>query len=229
MPDKKKSTQQAIPIKEIRDGIVVTKTGGYRVVMLVSTVNFALKSETEQNAIIFGYQNFLNSLNFPIQIVIQSKKLDLDEYLNKLIAQKEKTESQLVRMQITDYIDFIKRLITIANIMEKRFFVVIPYDPVPLAQGGILSKLIGGGGGSTSQNQKPKGGFETHKATVLQRASLVASGLGTVGLRAIQLTTPELIELAYSIYNPETATKQRLTDITQLTAEIIEKKKEDVY
>jgi len=226
MPDKKKSTQQAIPIKEIRDGIVVTKTGGYRVVMLVSTVNFALKSETEQNAIIFGYQNFLNSLNFPIQIVIQSKKLDLDEYLNKLIAQKEKTESQLVRMQITDYIDFIKRLITIANIMEKRFFVVIPYDPVPLASGGLLGGLLGGG---KTTNQKPKGGFEAHKAAVLQRANLVASGLGTVGLRAIQLTTPELIELAYSIYNPETATKQRLTDITQLTAEIIEKKKEDIY
>ncbi len=222
MADTKKSTQRAIPIKEIKDGIIVTKSGGLRIAMLVSTINFALKSETEQNAIIFAYQNFLNALNFPIEIVVQSKRLDLEDYLIKLNTQKEKADNQLVRLQITDYIDFIKRLITIANIMEKRFFVVVPYDPVPLAQVWFIQRLLGQGG------KKEKVGFEQYKATILQRANLIASGLSTMGLRAIQLTTQELIELSYSLYNPETATKERLFDVSQLTAEIIGKKPEEI-
>ncbi len=217
-----KATQKYLDISEIREGVVVLKDGSLRAVLLVSSINFELKSEIERNSIIYAYQAFLNSLEFPIQIVISSRRLEIDDYLRRLEERKAVETSELIKLQITDYIEFIKRLITIANIMEKRFYVVVPYYPAPVKPTGFLEKLF------PSPSQKQTTSFEENKRKLLERAEMVASGLRSIGLRAVQLNTQELIELFYNFYNPETATKQKLPSISQISTEIIEKLPEEM-
>ena len=135
------STQDTLKFAEIRNDTVVLKDGNLRQVLLCSSINFALKSEQEQNAIVYAYQNFLNSLNFPIQILMQSKKLDLSNYLKKLSEKANSQTNELLRSQTLDYIDFIKRLINLANIMDKRFYVVVPFAiPPKIGPGNPLSR-----------------------------------------------------------------------------------------
>lgn len=213
------STQSHLQISRIQDGIVVTKDGGLRLVLLVSAVNFALKSEDEQNALIFQYQNFLNSLTFPIQIVVQSRQLDLGGYLETLEARKAEETGELLQIQIEDYLNFVRRLIEIANIMDKKFFIVIPYDPVNLKQRSFFDRLFHP---NKSAVELSYAEFKTHRDELLQRANVAMGGLAPMGIRSIPLDTQQLIELYYQTYNPQEGMTEKLTDEELLTAALVE-------
>ncbi|AKM82273.1 TPA: hypothetical protein DD449_04240 [Candidatus Berkelbacteria bacterium] len=207
------STQEILKFAEIHDGIIITKTGELRAILMVSSINFALKSEQEQTAIIFAYQNFLNSLEFPIQIMMQSKKLDLSNYLASLKKIGQVQTNELLRVQTLDYIDFVGRLINIANIMDKKFYVCISFAAPPK-----MSQ-------SAAKNETPKitmQEFETYKQELVQRIQVIESGLGSIGIRCAQLGSQQIIELLYGIYNPEESSKEKLTQIDNLTSQVVE-------
>jgi type IV secretory pathway VirB4 component len=205
------STQDALKFAQIRDGVVILKDGNLRQIVLCTSVNFSLKSEQEQNAIIFAYQNFLNSLTFPVQIVMQSKKLDLTNYLKMLDEKAQDQTNELLRTQTLDYVDFIKRLINIANIMDKRFYIVIPYMIPPKMNNSGQKQII------ITQTE-----FAKYKVELDQRAQVVQSGLANVGVRTALLNTQQLIELMYSIYNPEESSKQKIADADILQGEVVQ-------
>ena len=212
------STQEVLRFAEIRDGIIITKNGELRNILMTSSINFSLKSEQEQNAIVFAYQNFLNSLEFPIQILMQSKKLDLTNYLGKLKEAGNVQTNELLRTQTLDYIDFVERLIKIANIMDKKFYVVVPYMPPPKMQS--VPKF--GGGAKQQMPLMSMEQFASYKEELTQRVQVVQSGLGSVGLRTAALNTQQVIELMYSIYNPEESTKEKLPPAEQLTTNLVQ-------
>lgn len=198
----KKSTQDFVPISEVRDGVVVLKGGGLRAVLLASSLNFALKSEDEQTAFIIQFQNFLNSLDFSVQIFVQSRMLDIRPYVATLEERFKDQLDDLMRIQIREYIEFIKSFTEAANIMTKNFFVVVPYAPsaVPISGAGLGSMLPWGekkkgseGGGKT---------FEEHVTQLEQRVGIVQQGLIRCGVRSVQLGTEESIELFYKMFNP---------------------------
>lgn len=213
------STQEHLRIAEIRDGVLILTNGELRQVLLVSSVNFALKSEDEQNAIVFQFQSFLNSLSFPIQIVMQSRRLDLAPYLGKLQERLDNEQNELIRLQIADYIEFIKRLLSVANIMDKNFFIVVPFSPPITKKGGFFAELFG------SSKRKdihiPADQFAQYKQHLSQRAQVITSGLSSMGLRSALLSTQQLVELFYAAFNPEEATKERLTYTQLLSAPVI--------
>ncbi len=209
------SSQRYLDIAQIRDGVMVMRDGSLRVVILVNAINFALKSDDEQNAIIYAYQGFLNSFSFPIQIIMQSRQLDLANYIKKLEDRLAETTNELVQIQITDYIEFIGRLIQIANIMDKKFYVVIPFRPPVTYQRGIIDKLF-----KPSNRLEVKmspAEFKSYRQELLERAKIIMSGLGGMGLRTALLGTQETIELLYNTYNPEEATKERLAEFETIT------------
>lgn len=219
------STQQAIAIAGIKDGVVVMKDGSYRIILEVAATNFSLKSEQEQNSIIFQYQSFLNSLHFPIEVVISSRRLDLTPYIAKIEKMSETQTGELLKMQTADYVDFLKKLIDIANIMKKTFYVVIAFEPVDIKKIGLLGSLFGKK--STFENLKISDiDYKAHTDQIKQRAGTVASGLGSMGLHCFQLTTEQLIELFYLAYNPDEAAKERFVDATLLASPIIMSKSE---
>ncbi|RLC37283.1 hypothetical protein DRH29_02585 [candidate division Kazan bacterium] len=221
MAKKKKptSTQKYLPIKEIRESIVILKDGGYRTVLMVNAINFNLKSRDEQEALLNNYQSFLNGLSFPIQILVQSRTLDLDAYLKTLNNAINQQSNDLMRTQTQDYTNFVRELIGVANIMSKTFYVIIPYNK-PIISGGLFGKLFG---------KKPvvKGKkFENIKGELNERTGLVASGLSGLGLSAVQLNTQELIELLYFTYNPDTARRQKLFSVSNVDVSVIQNIKE---
>lgn len=213
------STQEHLPIAGIQDGVVILNDGSVRAVMKVEPINFELKSEEEQNAIIYSYQAFLNSLEFPVQIIIQSKKLDLERYLVRLEDSKKNVAGDLLRIQIEDYVDFVRRLISIANIMSKRFYVVVNYSAVTgqSALGGFTSLIKKQPTGPLLYQDQ----FERFHSEVINRANMVANGLSHMGLRVSLLSTQQLIELFYSTYNPDIAAEERLTDIENMSSGIV--------
>lgn len=217
------TTQEHLNIAAIRDSIVILKNGEFRSIILVSAINFALKSTQEQNALIFQYQNFLNSLHFPIEIVIQSRQLDLSPYLEALQEKSQNMENELLKLQIADYIDFVKRLIEIARVMDKNFFVVVPLAPPTYQKEGFLSRLIGTRTQLRITNQE----FQKYKEELLERVNIIISGLSSLSLSAASLNTQQIIELFYNIYNPEEATKERLLPPELLKASVIQKAPEE--
>lgn len=219
--EKTASTQQFVEIAGIKDGIVITKGGSYRLILSATPVNFALKSEEEQNSIIFQYQSFLNSLHFPIQIVMRSQRLDLSPYLKRIDDIKEKQSNELLKLQTEDYIDFVKELIKVANIMKKSFFVIVTYDPISLKGPSVIDKILGRGGAPESGIRVSESEYTHHKQELLERANTAANGLGGIGIHCVQLTTEEIIELFYKIYNPEVADKERVADYEALTSSYI--------
>ncbi len=198
---KTKPSQDFVPIKEVRDGIVTLKNGGLRAVLMASSLNFALKSEDEQNAFIMQFQNFLNSLDFSIQISIQSRKLDIRPYIATLEERLKETVDELMRIQIREYIDFIKSFTEAANIMTKHFFVVVPYTPanINISKSGILSSMPWS---KQQTNIKTDFSFEENVSQLEQRVSIVQQGLVRSGVRSVQLGTEEVVELLYKIFNP---------------------------
>lgn len=190
-----KPTQDFVPVEEVRGGVVILKNGGYRGIMMCSSLNFALKSEDEQRAIIGGFQNFLNTLDFPVQIVVHSRKTDIRPYLNLLQERIDRQTSELMRIQLREYISFIRTFIEGSDIMTKTFYVVVPFTPVTVAQatGLPFGKQSSGAEGDRS--------FEETRIQLEQRMALVAGGLAQSGLRAVPLGTEEIIELLYRSFN----------------------------
>lgn len=216
------STQDALGFREIRDSVIILKDGNLRQVLLCSSINFALKSEQEQNALIFQYQNFINSLNFPIQILMQSKKLDLTNYLAKLEEKSNSQTNELLRLQTADYIDFIKRLINLANIMDKRFYVVVPFLVPPKITPPKIPTQFAGGKPPAAQALMTPDEFGKYQKELKQRVDVIQSGLGSISIRTALLNTQQLIELLYGVYNPEEASKEKLTDAEALEGEVVE-------
>jgi hypothetical protein len=224
-PARPATTQNHLHIAQIRDDLVITKDGAFRSVLLVSSINFALKSQQEQDAIIYQFQNFINGLTIPIQIVVQSRQLDLNSYLQRLEDLATNQTNELMRFQMVDYIDYVSRLITLANIMDKRFFVVVPLDTVQTRSRGLLSMLMGGRKTTPHFTQQQ---FDRYKQQIEEQVNVLISGLASMGLRAVQLNTQELVEFYYGIYNPEEAITEKLVDVDQLRTSIIQKGKGEV-
>ena len=202
------STQLFLDIAEIKDNVVVLKNGGIRAILQTSSVNFNLKSEQEQNATIYSYQNFLNSLEFPIQIVVQSRKLDIGE----------KNENPLLKQQTSEYCDYIQRLIEYADIMEKKFYVIVPYDPYRAQNPNPVSRFMSSVSAQDSVDniKRRHKEFEELGKKLSQRVATVKAGLDGCNLRSAQLETPQLIELFYQIYNPVTARNEKIKNIDNL-------------
>ena len=198
-----KSTQEFVPIKEVRDGVVVLKDDTLRAVVLASSLNFSLKSEEERNAIIIQFQDFLNSLDFSVQIVVQSRRLDIRPYIALLEEQYKNQLNELMKIQTREYIEFVKKFTESTNIMTKSFFIVVPYDPAIIKVGtggqGIGSLLQKK---SSESEQARIASFEENKMQLEQRVSVVEQGLVRSGIRVIRLGTEEVVELFYKIFNP---------------------------
>ncbi|HEX8591228.1 MAG TPA: hypothetical protein VF696_00540 [Candidatus Paceibacterota bacterium] len=195
-----RATQSFVPVKEVRSGIVVLKDGGYRGILMCSALNFALKSDDEQQAILNGFQNFLNTLDFSVEIVAHSRKTDIRPYLARLEERMASQTSELMRVQLREYIGFIRNFIEGSDIMTKTFYVVVPYSNAP---GGKVSSVLGmfSGEGSKAPVNAADAPFEESRAQLEQRMSLVMGGLGSAGVRAVPLGTEEIIELLYRSFN----------------------------
>ncbi len=199
--------QQFVPVQEVRDGIVVLKDGTLCTVVLVSSINLSLKSYDEQKATLAQFQNFLNTIDFPIQIVVQSRRYDIRPYILTLENRLKEQTEQLLQVQTREYIQFIQTFTEQVNIMRKSFFVVIPYIPPVLAQSGGLGKLFSFLK-KTPVNTDMVSSFEEERTQLEQRVSVVEQGLNGVGLRLVQLGTQEVIEVLYKTFNPGETTGQ---------------------
>jgi len=212
-----KPTQEIIPIKEIKDGVVILKDNSLHAILMASTLNFALKSDDEQNAIVLQYQNFLNSLDFPVQFFIESRNLDIAPYLSTLEEMEKKQTNELLRIQIREYIEFIKNFVKTTNTVSKTFYIVVSYNPsgVGGGAGGILEGIFGGFSKKTtpgaSKAEKAESQFGENKLQLQQRADVVQQGLVRSGIRIVSLNTEELIELFYKIFNPGELEKEVVT------------------
>jgi hypothetical protein len=195
-----RATQTFVPVKEVRSGVIILKDGGLRGIMMCSSLNFALKSNDEQQAIIGGFQNFLNTLDFSVQISIHSRKTDIRPYLALLEERAAGQNNELMRVQLREYINFIRNFIDGAEIMTKTFYVVVPYVNAPVstvsAGLGLLSK-----GPAKSAATNADESFEESRLQLEQRMALVAGGLSGAGVRAVPLGTEEIIELLYRSFN----------------------------
>lgn len=200
------ATQQFVSVKEIRNGIIILKDGGYRGVLICSSINFGLKSTDEQHAITLGFQNFLNTLDFSIQIVVNSRKMDLRPYLALLEEKIPTQKTELMRIQLHEYIEFVRSFTDQANIMTKSFYAIVSYAPRVSAASTVsfLKRLPGGKAGDSAsvKSAAAETSFEEDRAQLEQRLSLVAGGLAGTGVRAVPLGTEEVIELLYRSFNP---------------------------
>ncbi len=197
-----KATQEFIPIKEVRDGIVVLKDGDLRAIVLANSVNLSLKSDDEQKATILQFQNFLNTLDFSIQISIQSRKLDIRPYL-LLLENRVKVQTEpLLKLQTKEYIEFIRNFTETVAIMTKSFFVVVPYTHTVLkSDSGIFGRFFKRG--SKEQNRVAKEvDFEEKRSQLEERVAVIQQGLGRCGINSAQLGTEEVVEVFYKVFNP---------------------------
>ena len=197
-----RSTQEFVPVSAVRDGIIVLKDGTLRAILLASSINFALKSDDEQTAFIVQFQNFLNSLDFSCQIFVQSRMLDIRPYIATLEAQYKAQLDDLMRIQIREYIEFIKSFTEAANIMTKNFFVVVPYSPTGAVTKSGLANLNPFGKKNENAAADANKTFEEQVTQLEQRISIVQQGLIRTGVRTVQLGTEEAIELLYKMFNP---------------------------
>lgn len=192
------ATQQFVSVKEIKNGVIILKDGSYRGILACSSINFGLKSADEQHAITLGFQNFLNTLDFPIQIVINSRKMDLRPYLALLQEKAAGQKTELMKIQLREYIEFIRTFAEQTNIMTKTFYVVVPHTPRVTAAGTANFLHLGGAPSAGASAAS----FEESRIQLEQRMTLVASGLGGTGVRAAALDTEAVIELLYRSFNP---------------------------
>ncbi|PIP15741.1 MAG: hypothetical protein CO003_00940 [Candidatus Portnoybacteria bacterium CG_4_8_14_3_um_filter_44_15] len=195
---KASSIQKHLEISNIKDDVIVLKNGGMRAILMTTSLNFALKSTDEQDAIIYHYQEFLNSLDFSVQILAVSRKFNIDLYIQSLKEKEDQQENELLKIQTSEYIDFIKSLTEMNNIMTDSFFVVVPYAPPVVRRIGFLNKII-------RKKQRPaeiEESFQEFKNNLWQRVEFIAIGLLGMDIKAAPLNTGELIELFYKLYNP---------------------------
>lgn len=194
-----KATQLFVPLQEIRDGIVVLKDGSMRAILMASSINFALKSGDEQQAILSQFQNFLNTLDFSMQFYVQSRELDIGPYLAILAARESAQTNDLMKVQLREYMGFIKAFTSETDIMTKSFFAVISYTPAKLDVGGGIGNLLGG----NKKKKLPEETFEEHRSQLEQRIAITSQGLARIGVRTVALGTSEIVDLFYHIFNPQ--------------------------
>lgn len=209
------STQKYVDVVDVRDGVIVLRNGSIRCLLLASSVNFDLKASEEQDSIIGQYQAFLNSLDFPLQILVHSRRFRIEPYLESLSEQEKHQENDLLRFQISEYRNFVESLTEVSNIMSKFFYVVVPFAPSETEADGLMGKLTG--------MFRPKAGttieggvFETYKSQLLQRAEQVSAALMGTGVRTSMLNTEEVIELLYNTYNPSVFTTTVIRNVDQM-------------
>ena len=216
--DKYSSFQNQMDIAEIKEDVIVLKDGSLRAVLAVSAINFDLKSDQEQEGLIFAYQRFLNAFDFPFQIVISSKKFDIDPYLSMLKRKGRAETNELLRRQIEDYMEFVDNLVGMANIMTKLFYIVVPFYVIENKQKGFFSKI------SSTVNPKKtiyqrREDFETYKNQLFQRVDQMSESLSGTGIIMVPLNTEELIELFYNSYNPSEFEYVKISELSKLELE----------
>jgi len=205
MPKESLSTQQIVEIENIKDGTIILKNGALRRVLMVSGINFDLKSEEEQNVINYAYQGFLNTLDFSIQIMVHSRKLNIGAYLENLKEREDEENNELIKNQISEYAEFIKSFVQMNEITSKTFFVIVPYDPIVMPTGGKkIMKTLGFSNKKTSSVLN----IEQQLSQLDQRTYHIVNGLNQLGLRAVILNDEELTEFFYNLYNPSAVEKK---------------------
>lgn len=218
MPNTPKNTTSSVlnfvEVAEIRDKSILLREGQMRAVVMVSSANFALKSLDEQDSIIRNFQGFLNSLSFPIQILVQSRKLDLTNYIEKLRGLEEKQTNDLLRVKMQEYIEYIDQMLNEINIMNKDFFVIVGHNPITL-QEGLFGKFMRSLNPANYIKQKEED-FQKNKKILQSKAEQILSSLGSLDLRAKILNTEELIALLYNSYNPDAAESIKIQDISSI-------------
>jgi hypothetical protein len=221
------STQNTLQIAEIRDGVVIMGDGSFRSVVMVKSINFDLMSQQEQEGVELSYQNLLNSLYFPIQIFIRSQKVDISPYLEKLDKIRSEHDNMLLALLMEDYIGYITALAQQVNIMDKKFYIVVPYFPQVDVQRAITQSknFITGFAELFSKREQHvtinEADLEKAKSELRTRVQTVLSGLLQANIQGLPLDTQELIELYYDTYNPDTATRQQLKNFDDLSADMI--------
>lgn len=209
------ATQSFLDVAEVKEDTILLKNGSLRSVIAVSSINYDLKSTDEQDAIISQYQNFLNSLDFPVQILISSRKLDMQHYL-EFLSEKEKEQSgELLRLQISEYKNFITQLVTVSNIMDKNFYIIVPFSPIENEEKSFFSNFLNILNPKKNIIEKREN-FETCKSQLFQRVDHVMAGLSGIGLRLAPLQTQELVELLYNSYNPTVFNLSELGEVKEL-------------
>lgn len=225
---KQTSTQNSLLLSELRDGMIIMADGTFRAVIACKSINFDLMSSREREAVEYSYQNFLNALYFPIQILVRSQRVDIGPYLDKLEEIRRSQDNMLLNVLMDDYIQFVDILSQEANIMDKSFFVVVPFYPAGdmdsvVEQGkGFFGKLFGKDKSGTV-TKIDKNTYEKAKDEIKNRVDSVINGLMQVGVRAVQLNTKELGELYYNVYNPDTAVREPLGDFENITSTYVRK------
>lgn len=223
------STQNALQIAEIRDGIVIMNDGSFRCVVMVKSINFDLMSPEEREAVEYSFQGFLNSLYFDIQIFIRSQKVDIRPYIERLDKIRAEHDNMLLALLMEDYINYMADIAQQTNIMDKRFYVVIPFSAQPNVQQAIAQSknfFTGLAGMFNGKEQKViinEADLNNAKDELRNRVQAVLSGLQQAGVQGLPLDTQELIELYYDTYNPDTATRQQLKNFDDLAAPIVTK------
>lgn len=210
------STQSYVDVEVIRDGVIVLKNGALRSVILVSSLNFDLKSSQEQDAIISQYQSFLNSLDFPLQIVVSSKRFNIGPYLESIKSQIGVEQSELLRFQSDQYQDFIVNLSEVSNIMSKTFYIVVPFAPSEDEANGVMGSLKGLFKQKASSVLLQDNLFQTYRSQLMQRVDHVMGSINGTGVHTAPLNTEELIELLYNSYNPTLFTSLSLKNTSAL-------------
>lgn len=226
-PRPKNTTQNSLMFSEIRDNMLVMADGSFRAVIACKSINFDLMSSQEREGVEFSYQNFINSLTHPVQILIRSQKVDIGPYLNRLIKIRRDQDNMLLGVLMDDYIDFVEILSEEANIMDKSFYVVVPYatvgdlSTIKDAGKGFFAKMFGSSGPSVTKIDKIT--YQKAKDEVKNRVDSVTSGLFQIGVHCAQLTSKQLGELFYNYYNPDTAVREPLGDFKQNTFTYVKK------
>jgi len=212
------STQRYLSVAEIRENTLIMKDGSLRSVIMTSSINFALKNEDEQNGLIASYVNFLNNVSFPIQIVIQSRELNIESYLRALRQKEKEQTNELLKSQTADYINYIDELISLGKIMNKRFFVIVPYSPLSDQHKNFITRVSEIFTPSSIIKMK-QDRFTKLRKELTRRVDSIISSLSAIGLNVVELDTQGLIELFYNTYNPATAGNEKMSDINNLRLE----------
>lgn len=226
------STQNTLLISEIRDGIVIMNDGSFRSVVMLKSINFDLMSPQEREGIEYAYQGFLNSLYFPIQIFVRSQKVDIGPYIEKLDKIRGEHDNMLLALLMEDYINFMADLADQTNIMDKKFYIAIPYFPNADAQKAVQASknaLTGIFGKKEQAVIINEADLEAAKTELRNRVQAVLNGLLQCTVQGLPLDTQELIELYYDAYNPDTATRQQLKNFSDLTAPVVTKGEGQAY
>lgn len=226
-PKNPNSTQSTLQLSEIRDNMVIMIDGSFRAVIACKSINFDLMSDREREGVEYSYQNFLNSLNFPVQILVRSQRVDIGPYIERLLDVRRSQDNMLLGVLMDDYINFIDALSQEANIMEKSFFIVVPFFP----QGDAANLLEQGKGFFGKLFARPKNtitridtaSFEKAKEEIKNRVDSVMAGMFQIGVQSVQLDTKLLGELYYNFYNPDTALRQPIGDFENVTSTYVKK------